>query len=186
MERKPQAPSALERFLGPSQQSAQGCAGPPSGGFAGTCTAVSEDGGARLRRAFATVTACPTSGDSTVLGRWHCHLENADDPEWEARRILRMTARLCNAGYLEHLPSESPQTLSPPAMLSDATSSGSSSDPVTLDGSAQSTGGPEGEDGTDELGLPLTVGPPDVPMPCKSACVCSLRLAERGMGLSKT
>mmetsp|Transcript_38268 Transcript_38268/g.110530 ORF Transcript_38268/g.110530 Transcript_38268/m.110530 type:complete len:553 (+) Transcript_38268:80-1738(+) len=167
---KSHGPALWEQFLGPSQRG-----GRKPGARRGAADAAEEDGedgATRLNRAFSTVLACPTSGDDKVLGRWRCHLESASDPEGEARRILRMTAKLCDSGYIENGASDSSRTLSPPAALSDATSSGSSSDPVALDGAAHFAEKPEGEDSNDEAGACLAYGPP-VAAPAACALVAA-------------
>jgi len=150
-------PPFLEQFPGPSQRKGPG----PKGRAGGAGIRVERSGGDRAvrpSRPFTVVMACPTSADDEVLSRWRWHLQSAEDPEWEARRILWMTSKLCDTGYLENISKASPQTLSSPATLSDDTSSGSSSDPMALDSAAR---------------FGRAVGPPGSPPPTRTVVVAA-------------
>lgn len=61
------------------------------------------------------VAACPGSEDQETRNRWRSHLESSDDPEHEARRILRMTTVLCCQGFFSQ-----PDVLEEPPGVTDA------------------------------------------------------------------
>lgn len=167
-EGKPYTPASLQKFLGPSQRyhlqnnyhnnNAQTQATLKGGR---TPMPDKEEGEieGRLSRAVDVVLACPTGVDSEVFRRWHRHLQRAKDPEGEARRIRGMTAKLCNAGYLDR---NSPELQDADALASSpsktpfddtscAASAVTASEAPDSLGSASLTAKPEDESSIDDV-----------------------------------
>lgn len=164
---KTHEPSFLAKFLGPSQRCAKQ-AQDRNGSNTRTAVANGEvEIQGRSNKAVNAVVACPTGADDEVLRRWRCHVESASDPEKEARRILRMTAKLCDTGYLDQNSAEMPPSVAHSIALTDC-SPVRTSDPVTSDGSARLARKPEGEDSNDDVVISLGVGPPVPPTPARA------------------